>query len=60
VAKVYFPQSFKNEDVQNLIAALTLWMRRKPDWSFDESGFCVEIDDHEVELCRDIVSKYLR
>jgi hypothetical protein len=33
---------------------------RKPDWSFDESGFCVEIDDHEVELCRDIVSKYLR
>jgi hypothetical protein len=59
LARVYFPQAFRNADVQNLISALTLWMGHRPDWFFDEGGFWVEVDDDDVDKCEEVVSAYL-
>ena len=58
VARVYFPESLKNEDVESLIVGMTLGLGWRPNWSFDEKGFWVEVPDRDAEEWRVTIGSY--
>lgn len=60
MVKVYFPEPFKNADVERLITGMTLGLHERPAWSFDEKGFWVEVPDESAEEWREVIQAVLR